>query len=84
MKRLDSETLAAAMDLILSALFVPGNVEPSDDDESIQIAHTIASRAVASTGHGCALRVFQKAGISSGIIARGLRTGVLQAVQVGS
>lgn len=83
MKQMDSEKLALAIDLILSALFVPGK-KPADDDESLGIAYAIADRCVASTGHGCALRAFQKAGISSFIIARALRAGVLRAVEVGS
>lgn len=83
MKNIDPQTLAKAIDLILSALFVPGD-KPPKDDESLGTAHAIAVRYYASTGHGCALRVFQKAGISSFIVARALRTGVLRAVQVGS
>ena len=81
---MDSESLAKAIDLILSALFVPGESAPPNGDESLQIVHAIAARGLVSTGHGCALRAFQKAGFSSAIIARALRAGVLQAVEVDS
>ena len=80
---MDSESLAKAIELILLALFVPGE-QPTSDDESMQIAHAIAARAVAATGSGCAMRVFQKAGVSSLVVARALRTGVLRAVEVDS
>ena len=76
--------VADAIDVVLSARFVPGT-EPHDDDTDecswVVLAHTIATRHLAATGSGCTMRVFQKAGVSSVVVARSLRAGALLAIQ---
>lgn len=88
MNKLDSATVAAAIELVLSARFVPGQrvADEQSDDDSISmlgLTRAIAARQLAATGAGAGarMRVFQKAGISSGVVAQALRAGVLVAVQ---
>lgn len=85
MKQMDSEAIVKAIELILLALFVPGDKpEHAANDYSLQLAQAVAARSVASKGHGCTMFAMQKAGVSSFAVARALRAGVLRAVEVGS
>jgi hypothetical protein len=63
------EALAAAIDTIQTSIIVLGSREPSTDDEQRMVF--IAQR------HGAPLRAFQRHGISSILVARALRDGLL-------
>ena len=84
--KVDAERVADAIDLIHSVRFEPGR-EPktpeefaTPDEEAAFAAHHLASSIVSAGGRPPELRAFQKSGISSRVVARCLRDGVLVAV----
>lgn len=70
-----STAVAKAIDQLHSVVFVAGREPPSNRPE-LHEAYHVASLVE----EGCALRTFQRRGISSKVVAEALRAGVLVAV----
>jgi hypothetical protein len=70
-----STTIANAIDQLYAVVFVAGREPPSNRPELHETYH-LASLVE----EGCALRTFQRRGISSKVVAEALRAGVLVAV----
>jgi len=72
--------IADAIDLVLSARFKPGarpKGSPDENFDAVMAALALARSAWNSGERTLAMRAFQKAGISSRIVAKCLRDGVL-------